>query len=95
MDSKAIIMDRDELVFWGRVRRRGAVGYMLHKGLLFMAFYPALGHWAAGWAFDAGVFLEAWMIGVVCGGIVWTRRELRYRFTMIQVRRVIREANDE
>ena len=82
VDSRAIVMGREELAFWSGIRRRGAFWFLVHKGLLFLIFYPLLGHLAAGWAWEPGLFLEAWLIGVVCGGFVWMRKELRYRYTL-------------
>lgn len=82
VDARAIVMEPDELAFWSGIRRRGAFWYLVHKGLLFLVFYPLLGHLGPGWAWEPGLFLEAWLIGVVCGGFVWMRKELRYRYTL-------------
>ena len=95
VDPREIVMDRAELDFWGRVRRRGAFWYLCHKGLLFLLCYPLLGHFAVGWPWQPRLFLEAWVIGVVCGGFVWMRKELRYRFTFHHAGRLVPDAADD
>lgn len=91
VDARAIVMSREELEFWAIVRRRGAIYYLLHKGLLFLLFYPLLGHFVADWPWQPSLFLEAWAIGVVCGGFVWMRKELRFRYTHLYARRLLRK----
>jgi len=75
-------MNEDERLWWGRVRARGAMWYLANKGLLFLALYPLIGCYAIGWNWQPSLLVEAWMIGLVCGGFVWMRKELRYRFTL-------------
>lgn len=95
VDPREIVMDREELEYWGLIRRRGAFWYLIHKGVLFLLFYPLLGHLAAGWAWEPGLFLEAWIIGVVCGGFVWMRKELRYRYTFEHEGRLLPDGSEE
>lgn len=95
VDPREIMMNRDELAFWGRVRRRGAFWYLVHKGLLFLFFYPVIGHYAIGWPWDPRLLLEAWLIGIVCGGFVWMRKELRFRFTFHEEGRLVPDAADD
>jgi len=90
-----LMMNRDELAFWGRVRRRGAFWYVVNKGLFFLLLYPAVGHLLAGWALDAQLFLEAWLIGLACGGFVWMRKELRFRFTFREQGRLLPDGTDD
>jgi hypothetical protein len=82
MDARELKMAESELVFWDRVRRRGAMWYLVNKGLAFLVLYPALGFGVLGWAWEPELLVEGWVIGLVCGGFVWMRKELRYRFTL-------------
>jgi hypothetical protein len=95
VDPREIVMDVDELAFWAKIRRRGALWYLVHKGLLFLLFYPLLGHFAVGWDWHPRLFVEAWVIGIVCGGFVWMRRELRYRFTLDHQGRLAPDGSDD
>jgi hypothetical protein len=56
--------------------------YLVNKGLAFLLLFPALGCWLIGWRWEPGLLVEGWLIGLVCGGFVWMRKELRYRFTL-------------
>ena len=71
-----------ERVWWERVRARGAMWYLVNKGLLFLVLYPPLGCYALDWEWEPALMVEGWTIGLVCGGFVWMRKELRYRFTL-------------
>lgn len=75
-------MSHDERLWWGRVRARGALWYIVNKGLLFLLILPALGCYAFDWDFEPALLVEAWLTGLVAGGFVWMRKELRYRFTL-------------
>lgn len=95
VNPKEIMMDREELAFWEQIRRRGAFWYLLHKGLLFLFAYPLLGHFAIGWDWHPRLFLEAWVVGIVCGGFVWMRKELRFRFTLHEEGRLVPDGSDD
>lgn len=74
-------MTESERLWWERVRTRGALWYLVSKGLFFLIAYPLLGCYVAAWEWDPTLMVEGWTIGLVCGGFVWMRKELRYRFT--------------
>jgi sterol desaturase/sphingolipid hydroxylase (fatty acid hydroxylase superfamily) len=76
------MMTAGEMLWWERVRSRGAFWYVANKGLAFVLLYPALGYYALGWAWQPQHLTEGWLIGLVCGGFVWMRKELRYHFTL-------------
>jgi hypothetical protein len=95
IDAREIVMGREELAFWARIRRRGAFWYLVHKGLLFLLFYPLAGHFAAGWDWHPRLLVEAWVIGIVCGGFVWMRKELRYRFTLDHEGQLVPDGSDD
>lgn len=76
-----IMMTEGEMLWWEQVRRRGALWYVANKGLAFLLLYPLLGCFVIGWHWQSQLLLEGWVIGLVCGGFVWMRKELRYRFT--------------
>ena len=95
VNPREIMMGRDELGFWERVRRRGAFWYLVHKGLLFLLFYPVLGHFAIGWDWQPRLFVEAWVIGILCGGFVWMRKQLRFRFTLHEKGRLVPDGSDD
>lgn len=88
-------MSEAELVFWERVRARGALWYLVSKGLLFLVAVPALGCLALDWTWDAMLMVEGWIAGVICGGFVWMRRELRYRFTLECQGRALPDVGDD
>jgi hypothetical protein len=75
-------MHEGERLWWERVRARGALWYLANKGLIFLVLYPLLGCYAIGWDWHPTLLVEAWLIGIVSGGFVWMRKELRYRFTL-------------
>lgn len=77
-----IKMGEIERSWWERVRGRGAMWYVVNKGLVFLALYPLLGCTTLGWSWEPTLLAEGWFIGLVCGGFVWMRKELRYRFTL-------------
>ena len=95
VNPQEIMMGRDELVFWERIRRRGAFWYLVHKGLVFLLLYPVIGHFVLGWAWHARLLVEAWVGGIVCGGFVWMRKELRYRFTLDEQGRLLPDGSDD
>ena len=82
INADEIKMARDERLWWERIRGRGAMWYVVNKGLLFLVLYPLLGVRVMGWAWEPELLVEGWFIGLVCGGFVWMRKELRYRFTL-------------
>ncbi len=75
-------MNEGERNGWERVRARGAMWYLVNKGLLFLVLYPLVGCYAIGWDWQPSLLVEAWAIGLVCGGFVWMHKELRYRLTL-------------
>lgn len=95
VDPREIVMSGDELAFWKGVRRRGAFWYLVSKGLFFLAAWPVAGHFVVGWEWQPRLFLEAWVIGIVCGGFVWIRKELRYRFTLEQSGQMVHDGSDD
>ena len=82
MNPEELKMDEQERVFWQKVRRRGSMWYLVNKGLLFLLAYPAAGHFILGWELAPQLLVEGWFAGLVCGGLVWMRKELRYRLTL-------------
>jgi hypothetical protein len=94
-NSSEIKMSEDERMWWERVRARGAMWYLVNKGLLFLVLYPSIGCYAIGWNWAPTLLVEAWILGLVCGGFVWMRKELRYRFTVELEGGVVRETGDE
>jgi len=95
VDARELKMAEGERLWWERVRRRGAMWYVVNKGLLFLALYPALGCCALGWEWQPTLMLEGWYIGLVCGGFVWMRKELRYRFTLDDEGMALPDGRDE
>lgn len=81
-DPNEIKMGEVERRWWENVRRRGALWYVVNKGLLFLAAFPAVGCLALGWAWEPRLLAEGWFLGLVSGSLVWMRKELRYRFTL-------------
>ncbi len=81
-DSRQFKMAEGERLWWERVRRRGAMWFVVNKGLVFLLLYPSLGYFAIGWEWQPTLLVEGWYIGLVCGSFVWMRKELRYRFTL-------------
>ena len=69
--------------------------YLVNKGLAFLILYPSLGCYAVGWDWDPTLLVEGWIVGLVCGGFVWMRKELRYRFTLDQQGGILPDWNDE
>ena len=90
-----IVMNANERFWWEQVRTRGAFWYLANKGLAFLILYPLLGCVAIGWAWQPQLLLEGWIIGLVCGGFVWMRKELRYRFTLDHEGLALSDRSDE
>jgi hypothetical protein len=90
-----IMMTANEMLWWERVRARGAFWYVVSKGLVFLLLYPLLGCHAIGWPWRPQLLLEGWLIGLVCGGFVWMRKELRYHFTLDRGGNVVPDRTDE
>ena len=88
-------MTESEMLWWEQVRRRGAFWYVANKGLAFLLLYPLLGYFAIGWHWQSQLLLEGWVIGLVCGGFVWMRKELRYRFTLDHEEFALSDRTDE
>lgn len=82
MNPRMLKMTGDELQFWDRVRRRGAMWYLVSKGFFFLLLYPTIGCTILEWSWQPELLVEGWFIGLVCGGLVWMRKELRFRFTL-------------
>jgi hypothetical protein len=95
MNPDEIKMDEGERLWWERIRARGSLWYLVNKGLLFLIAYPIGGHFVAGWAWEPQLLLEGWVVGLVCGGLVWMRKELRYRFTLDEEGRPLPDGPDE
>ena len=95
MNADEIKMDAEERAFWGHVRNRGALWYLVNKGLAFLILYPAIGHWIMGWNWEPRLLVEGWLIGLVAGAFVWMRKELRYRFTLEEEGLPLPDAGDE
>ncbi len=93
--SDELKMNESERLWWERVRTRGAMWFLVNKGLLFLLVYPLLGCYVLDWAWQPGLLVEAWLVGLVCGGFVWMRKELRYRYTVDLEGRVIPGTGDE
>lgn len=82
MNTAELKMNEQERQHWERVRRRGSMWYLVNKGLLFLLVLPAAGHFILGWRAEPVLLVEGWFAGLVCGGLVWMRKELRYRLTL-------------
>jgi len=88
-------MSEAELLWWTRVRRRGAMWFVVNKGLAFLLLYPALGCVAIGWDWQPTLMVEGWSLGLVCGSFVWMRKELRFRFTLDDEGQTVPDARDD
>ena len=75
-------MNEKERLWWSRVRARGSLWYLVNKGLMFLLLYPSLGCYVLEWEWQPSLLVEGWIIGLIAGGFVWMRKELRYRFTL-------------
>lgn len=75
-------MDESERLWWERVRARGALFYVVTKGLFFLIAYPSLGCYAFDWRWEPMLLVEGWMIGLFWGFCLYMRKELRFRFTI-------------
>lgn len=94
-DPNEIKMDEGERRWWERIRRRGALWYVVNKGLLFLGLFPAIGCLALGWSWEPRLLAEGWFLGLVSGSLVWMRKELRYRFTLDAEGLAYPDAQDE
>ncbi len=88
-------MNESERVWWTRVRRRGALWFVVNKGLLFLILYPLIGCFGMGWDWTPELLVEGWLIGLVSGSFVWMRKELRYRFTLDKEGLAVPDGRDE
>ncbi len=88
-------MSESEKFWWETIRRRRALWCVANKGLAFFVAYPVLGYFVIGWEWQATLLLEGWLIGLVCGGFVWMRKELRYRFALDQQGLALPDRTDE
>ena len=95
MNAQELKMDERERDFWGRVRRRGALWYVVNKGLVFLILYPLLACWVAGLEWEPELLVEGWVAGLVCGSLVWMRKELRFRFTLEDEGLPLPDASDD
>lgn len=75
-------MDEGERLWWERVRARGALWYVVNKGLLFLVAWPLVGVSLLRWPAEAEILVEGWCIGLFWGAFFYMRKELRYRFTL-------------
>ncbi len=94
-DPSEFKMKESERLWWARVRRRGAMWFVVNKGLAFLVLFPALGCLALGWDWHPTVMAEGWFVGLVSGSLVWMRKELRYRFTLDDEGLALPEGPDE
>jgi hypothetical protein len=94
-DPREIKMSETELLWWTRVRRRGAMWFVVNKGLAFLLLYPAIGCFAIGWDWQPRLMIEGWSLGLVCGSFVWMRKELRFRFTLDDEGQTVPDARDD
>jgi hypothetical protein len=94
-DPREFKMGEDERLWWESVRRRGAMWFVVHKGLVFLLLYPLLGCCAIGWDWRPTLLVEGWSLGLVCGSFVWMRKELRYRFTLDEEGLVVPDGQDD
>jgi hypothetical protein len=95
MNRKELKMSEAEQLWWQRVRGRGSFWYLAQKGLLFLIAYPLGAHYIAEWPWSSQLLVEGWLLGLVCGGLVWMRKELRYRFTLEEEGRPLPDGPDE
>ncbi|MAG30024.1 MAG: hypothetical protein CL908_03910 [Deltaproteobacteria bacterium] len=95
VNPEQIKMGEEERLWWECVRRRGAMWYVVNKGALFLLLYPAIGVGMIGWPWQSTLLVEGWLIGLVCGGFVWMRKELRYRFTLDEEGLALPDGRDE
>lgn len=94
-DPREFKMGEAERLWWGRVRRRGAMWFVVNKGLAFLLLYPLLGCVVIGWDWQPALWVEGWLIGLVSGSFVWMRKELRYRFTLDDEGLAVSDQRDE
>ncbi len=94
-DPREFKMGEAERLWWGRVRRRGAMWFVVNKGLAFLLLYPLLGCVVIGWDWQPTLWVEGWLIGLVSGSFVWMRKELRYRFTLDDEGLAVSDQQDE
>ncbi len=95
VNPEEIKMSEGERQWWERVRARGAMWYVVNKGAVFLALYPSLGCGLLDWDWAPELLAEGWFIGLVCGGFVWMRKELRYRFTLDEEGLALPDGQDE
>lgn len=94
-DLREFKMGEAERLWWGRVRRRGAMWFVVNKGLAFLLLFPLLGCVVIGWDWQPTLWVEGWLIGLVSGSFVWMRKELRYRFTLDDEGLAVSDQQDE
>jgi hypothetical protein len=94
-DPREFKMGAAERLWWEGVRRRGAMWFVVNKGLAFLLLYPSLGYFAIGWEWQSTLMVEAWALGLACGSFVWMRKELRYRFTLDEEGLAVPDGQDE
>ncbi len=75
-------MDHAERLWWERVRLRGALWYVVSKGLFFLIALPTIGVFLMGWDWEPALLVEGWLVGLFWGAFFFMRKELRYRFTL-------------
>lgn len=88
-------MDEAERLSWERIRARGALWYVVSKGLFFLLTYPTLGVYFLDWPAEPSILVEGWMIGLFWGAFFYMRSELRYRFTLDHEGLPMPDASDE
>jgi hypothetical protein len=88
-------MDVSERLWWERVRARGALWYVVTKGVFFLVAFPGLGCQVLGWQWTPSLLVEGWLLGLFCGSFLFLRKDLRYRFTMDYEGLPMPESGDE
>jgi hypothetical protein len=95
MEPNEWMMDESERGWWERTRARGALWYVVTKGLAFLALFPAIGCGVLGWQWDPELMTQGWIAGLIAGGFVFMRKELRYRYTLVEKGQPLPEGLDE
>lgn len=81
-NPEELAMDEAERTWWAEIRARGALWYVVNKGLAFLVLFPLLGWGLLDWAWTPTLLVEGWMVGLFWGAFFFLRKEMRYRFTL-------------
>lgn len=95
MQSNEWMMNEGERSWWERTRARGALWYMVTKGFAFLILFPAIGCGVLGWHWEPELMTQGWIVGLMAGGFVFMRKELRYRYTLDEMGQPLPEGLDE